>query len=169
MPRGIGEAPLDGSMTPLQRRVYQDMRQQLISLRGTQAPPALAKNIVVTPQAFSNLLQFTRAFDADRYEVRHSQSANPNDPSTVIVDIGSTNQWVDQVGNTGITKTYWIRSVKNNGVMSQWSAPFSGQTLASGTGVTPPTPPPSGQGIVVDQQTGQKVPTDLGSNNRADI
>lgn len=160
MPRGIGEAPLDGSMTPLQRRVYQDMRQQIISTRGSQSPPAVPTNLVVTPQAFSNLLQFTRAFDADKYEVRHSKSGNPNDASTVIVDIGSTNQWVDQVGNTGIAKTYWVRSVKNNGVVSQWSAPASGTTLTSGTGVTPPTPPASGQGIVLDQQTNVKIPTD---------
>lgn len=158
MTRGIGDIPLD--LPPQHYRVLSDMREQLVELRGTLAPPATPGNFAVTPQAFSNLVQWSRVNDADFYEVRHGFSANAGDATVIVQDVGSSQQWVDHVGNNGITKFYWVRAAKLTGARSQWTTTLSGTTLTSATGVTPPNPPPP-RIIVTDQTTGQRIPYEI--------
>lgn len=158
MARGIGDIPLD---LPVQHyNVMRDMREMILELRGTLAPPATPTNVKVTAQAFSILVQFSRVNDADYYEVRHGISANAGDQSVIVQDIGSSQSWVDNIGNTGVTKTYWVRAAKMTGARSQWSEAHSATTLASNTGTTQPTPPPA-RIVVIDQQTGQRIPYDI--------
>jgi hypothetical protein len=169
--RGIPEVPLplsktivdkDGKshiisvLTPQHQRFFTDIREQLIQLRSNQAVPDPPSNLRVTPQAFANLIQFTRSSNADYTELVISSTPNLNDPSSTIVDIGTGAQYQDIVGNSNITRYYWIRARKNTGSSSLQVGPGSGTTLAAATGVTPPTPPPPGNLVAIDQTTGQQ-------------
>lgn len=140
------------------RRFLVDLRQQVLQLSGRIAIPDTPSNVRVTPQSFQNLIQFTKSIDADFYEVMHAQMPNQADPSATLVDIGDSASWVDSVGQVNIKKYYWIRARKLTGASSPWTPVASGTTLASGTGVTPPNPPPPASIVVLDQLTGLRIP-----------
>lgn len=138
------------------RRALVDQRQVVLAARGTQAVPPAPTNFKVTPQAFANLLQWSRATGSDFTEVLWNTT--PNKVTANIVNVGNSAQWTDNVGQTAIKRWYWVRAAKNNGARSIESAAISATTLASGTGVNPPTPPPGGQSQRIIQRTGQRYP-----------
>lgn len=169
-PRGIPEVPLLKARTIVDqkgqshlvleysselRRHLQDMREVVVQLRANQVPPTVPTNVKVTPEAFSNLVQWTRSVNADYYEVLWAP--NSNIANAQVVNVGSSAQWTDNVGNSGVTRFYWVRARKNTGAVSNPSNPLSGTTLASNAGVTPPAPPPQSQNQVIDQRTGHIV------------
>jgi hypothetical protein len=166
-PRGIPEVPMlptksivdrNGqthqvmSDTVQLRRWMVDMREQMIALRASQNPPGLPSNLKVTPQAFSNLVQWSRGVDADFHEVLWNTS--PTVINATVVNVADSAQWTDNVGQAGVKRYYWVRSHKNTGSRSLEVGPQSGTTLAAGTGVAPPTPPPQGVQQVINQRTG---------------
>ena len=152
--RGVGEIPF--GIDPQLRRTLTDHRQVTLALRGAQAVPPSPSNFKVTPQSFANLLQWTRAVGSDFTEVLWNTV--PNKTTANIVNVGNSAQWTDNVGQNAILRWYWVRAGKNNGARSIESKALSGTTLASGTGVNPPTPPPAGQAQRIDPRTAQRKP-----------
>lgn len=142
MPRGIPEVPMMPDMDPQHRRFLQDMRQVLVQLQEAQSVPARPTNLAVTPQAFANLVTWTRSAGADYHEVLWNTT--PTLAGAVIVPVGDAQQWTDNVGKNGIKRFYWVRAHKNSGPRSLETGPVAGTTLASGTAVNPPNLPPSG-------------------------
>lgn len=112
----------------------------------------------VTPIAAALVVDFERT-DADKYLVYHSTTASFADAAAV--DVGVSSRWFDQVGNGGITKTYWIVPVKNN-VSGQQSPPASGTSLAIGAPAAVPSPLPPNDTPVKSDETGHAV---SGNNN----
>lgn len=161
-PRSLPEVPTKLDNGPQHRQLLVAMREQITQLTGRLAVPATPTNVTVTPQSFQNLISWSKSNDADYYEVRASATPNINDGSAVTVDAGDSQQYQDTVGNN-VARYYWVRSRKLTGAASQWSSVAKGTALASGTGVTPPTPPPAGTSLVQDQTTGQPVPANLPS------
>ena len=151
MSRGIRQIPIGIDMQT--RLVLQDMKAEIERMRSSQAPPDVPSNLKVTPQAFSNLVQWTRSTTADFFEVLWSPT--PNLSQATVVNVGNSQQWSDQVGNTGVQRWYWVRSRKNSGSRSLEVGPQKGTTLASNAGVTPPTPPVDGQRRVLNRLTGR--------------
>ncbi len=141
------------------RQFLDTMRTQVIKLRSTQSPLPTPTNVRVTPQSFANLIQWTRVPTADFYEVLWSATANVQQAN--IVDVGNSAQWTDNVGQSAIKRWYWVRARLNTGARSLNSPAVIGTTLASGTGVTPPIPPPPSKIIVIDTQTGNRLPYTL--------
>ena len=152
--RGIPEVPM-GLDQGLRRHLV-DMREVVLQLREAMSPPTIPSNLKVTSQAFSNLVQWTRSINADFFEVLWAST--PNLQQANIVNVGNSAQWVDQIGNNGITRFYWVRAVKTTGPRSLEVGPQSGTTLASNSGVTPPAPPPPSQQVVKQPQFNRPVP-----------
>jgi hypothetical protein len=178
-PRGIGEIPLqhtvrvidsDGKekniqspLDPQLRRVLVDMREQLLQIRQRQTVPDAPTNLKATGQAFSNLIQWTRSSDADYYEVLHALTPALTDPHLQTTDVGNSALWIDHVGQTAIKKFYWVRARKRTGASSLEIGPVNATTVASATGVNPPTPPPPSNILVTDRSTGRVIPYTLTS------
>jgi len=168
--RGIGEIPLqhvvDGKNVPLDpqlRRVLVDLREEVLHLRQRQAVPDAPTNVKATAQAFSNLIQWTRSSDADYYEVLHALTPSLLDPHLQTTDVGNSAMWLDHVGQSAIKKFYWVRARKRTGASSLEVGPVNATTLISATGVTPPTPPPPSNILVLDKNTGRVIPYTLTS------
>jgi len=153
----IVNVPLD----PQERRLFVDLREELLHLRQRQAIPDAPTNLKATGQAFQNLIQWTRSSDADYYEVLHAPTPSLLDPLLQTTDVGNSALWVDRIGNTGIKKFYWVRARKRTGATSLEVGPVNATTVASATGVTPPTPPPASNILVLDKATGRVIPYTL--------
>jgi hypothetical protein len=155
--RRLPEVPMDFGKNDSERRVVSEMRQAIVDLRGPQAPPGIPTNFVVTPLAFGNLLQWTRGINADGTNVYWN--SKPTLAGAVLIDVGNSHQHVDYVGNANVKRYYWVQSydshVQFNGATSIEVGPVAGTTLASGTGVNVPAPPPAGATQVTNVQTGQ--------------
>jgi len=142
IPRGIREVPQHLDRTT--RDFLSDLRENVLALRGQLTPPSAPSNLTVTPQSFGNLLQWTRPQNADFQEVLWNTV--PNLQNAQVIPVGNAAQWQDNIGQSGITRYYWVRAAKYSGARSSATPPKSGTSLTSGTGVTPPTPPPQYQG-----------------------
>lgn len=154
---GIPEVP--GHLDQQTKDLLLALRTQVIKLRSSQSPLPVPTNFKVTPQAFGNLIQFTRVPVADFYEVLWS--ATPNFNGAQVIDIGNSAQWTDNVGQVNVTRYYVVRARLNTGARSLNTQVKSGTTLASATGVNPPPPPPPSKIIVIDATTGHAVPYNL--------
>jgi hypothetical protein len=174
--RGIPEVPLPQAKTIVDRdgkhhTVYElspqhyqwmvQIRQMVINLTGNQSAMVPPTNFRVTGQGLSNLIQFTRASNADYYEMASSTTANLNDLHLIITDIGNSSSHPDTVGSSAITKFYWIRSCKNTGLKSVWNGPIKAATTTAGVAVPQATPPPPSNIIIIDQSNGNKLPYKL--------
>ena len=157
--RRLPEVPGDFGKNKAERDLLVEMRQAVIDLRGPQTPPTAPTNFKVTPMGFANLLQWTRGINADGTHVYWNSKASL--AGAVQIDVGSSHQHLDYVGSAGVTRYYWIQSydsqVQFHGSGSVEVGPVAGTTLASGTGVAVPTPPPPGQQQVTQGQTGQVI------------
>jgi len=137
------------------RGFLEDLRRNVVAIRTNQSPITSPTNFKVTPLPFGNLLQWTRTVNADYYEVLWN--TNPTLQNANIQGVGDSAQHVDQVGNSGIKRFYWLRARKYTGSASGLTGPLSGVTLAATPGVTPPTPPPPSHIFVVDTTTGHSI------------
>lgn len=156
--QGITEVPtrIDPG-DPLFRRMLTELRSTVLELRSGLAPLTNPTNFKGTALSFGVLLQWTRVPNADGYEILWNMS--PSLSGATVVDVGNSPQWQDNVGNTNITKFYWVRAYRrSNGIRSAESGPQKVTTLASGTGVNVPIPPPPSSILVVDQNTGHVIP-----------
>jgi hypothetical protein len=165
--RGIPEVPLLGTRkitdgkgnthvvladSPQLRSFLTNMREMVLQLRDSQNPPGLPSNLVVTPQAFSNLVQWSRGVDADYHEVLWNTT--PTVINATVVNVANSAQWTDNVGQSGVKRYYWVRAHKDTGARSVEVGPIAGTTLAAGSGVAPPKPPPQGVQQVLNTRTG---------------
>lgn len=157
--RGVGELPINGTLSRFERRILGDIRQNQNAQVQAQVPPRVPVGLKVTAQAFSNLVQFVRT-DGDYYEVLWSNT--PDISKAVLVNIGSSQHWTDNVGQSGVKRFYWVRAVRalasRQAIRSPVTASVSATTLASGTGVTPPPNPTTADQQVLDYTTGKIVP-----------
>jgi hypothetical protein len=158
--RGVPEVPLDAPS----RDWLVELRQNVVDLRGTLAVPNAPSNFKATALAFAVLLQWTRGQNSDGTQVLWNST--PTLAGANIIDVGGSAQHVDYVGNTAITRFYWVRSYDSQAPTSSPSTssavgPLSATTLASGVGVTPPAPPPGGGTMAIEPTTGHVVPTNF--------
>jgi hypothetical protein len=154
--RSIPEVPMDVSSQEEMRQFLLHLRQTVVDLRGTTTPPTPPTNFKATPLAVAVLLQWTRGINADGTEVLWSLT--PNIGAATVIDAGSGNQHVDYVSNSTQKRYYWVRSYDaHSPARSIEVGPQSATPMASGSSVTPPTPPPSSQGITADSSTGRTV------------
>jgi hypothetical protein len=154
--RGIGEVPMDLTSHEQLRRFLIDIRQTVVDLRGPTTPPTAPTNFKVTPLAVAVLLQWTRGLNADGTEVLWNTSTSLS--GATVIDAGSGNQHVDYVSNSTQKRFYWVRSYDAHSTSRSIEAgPLAATPMASGSSVTPPTPPVAGQGTTTDTTTGRTV------------
>ena len=158
----LPEVPLEKGMSQGLRSFLIEVRKSIHQLRGTSAsaPPGLPSNVKATPQSFSNLIQWSRGTGADYHEVLWNTV--PTIINANVVPVQNAAQWSDNVGQSGVTRYYWVRAVKQVALHAVTRTievgPESATTLASGTGVAPPAPPPSGVNQALNQRTGGREP-----------
>jgi hypothetical protein len=148
----IGNIP--NSFSSDQQIFLQTLVSTLKELQQTVIPPNPPSNLKVTPKAGGNIVQFTRS-NGDVYALYKSTSPSLN--GATRVDLGKANQYVDDVGDAGVTVFYWIFA-KTNQLTSTTVGPVSGTTLALGTTITTPTPPPASQTPTISDTDNQVVP-----------
>lgn len=127
--------------------IIREMRQAIIDARGPLHTPGPPTNFKVTPLAGAILLQWSRGTNADGTEVHWNTKPTLNGAFTV--DVAGSSQYVDYVGGNGVTRFYWIGSYDIHAPAGSPSTstlvgPLSATSLASGSGATPPAPPPQG-------------------------
>jgi hypothetical protein len=145
-PRGVPEVPMLPDLHPQVRRFLVDLRQSVLNLRPSQAPLLAPTNLTVTPQDRSNLILFTRSANADYFEILWNSTPNLN--GAQVLNITTSNQYHDWIGQVGVARYYWVRAryFSNSQIISPNVGPVSGTTLAVGTAVNfPNLPPPSQQ------------------------
>jgi len=143
--------------SPQLRRFFMDVREQLLQTRNRLAVPDAPTNFKATAQAFSVYLAWTTSADADYYEVLVSPSASTKDVNMRTVDVGNSGRWVDNVGNSGVQRWYWVRARKLSGGISTETGPVTATTLAAATGSAQPAPPPAGAVLVQDQNVANRL------------
>src|SRR5881394_1761958 len=108
------------------------MRSTIIQLRASQAPIQAPTNFAGTALAFAVLLQWTRVVNADYYEVLWN--TRPDATTATVQGVGDSQRWVDNIGQVGVTRSYWVRARKFTGAISKMSGPQTITTLASNAG-----------------------------------
>jgi hypothetical protein len=142
------------SFTPEQQMWAQSIVSAIKNLQTSVVPPAPPTNFTVTPKAGGNIIQFTRS-DGDSYSVYRNTVPNLNGAQRF--DLGLGNEYVDDVGAGAIKLYYWVRA-KLGQLTSTRVGPISGTTLALGTAITPPTPPPGSQTPTSSNEDNQVIP-----------
>lgn len=144
---GAPEVPTGGNFG---RQAFDEwVRNSLLSVLSTLVPPGDVSNVRATALAAAIQVDFTRS-DGDGYSLYWNTTASLE--GAVRVDLGTANKYVDTIGDGLIKRWYLIRPRKGlvEGNYSPW---VSQTTLAIGTAVTPPTPPPASDTPTVDQET----------------
>lgn len=154
MPTGIREVPND--FPAHQRNFLSDLRNAVVRLQSSVTPTRPPTNLKVTPIAAANVIQFTRS-DGDAYVVYSSPTADIT--KATAYQIGSVQQFTEQLGAGGVKRFYWVSAVKAaTGTTSALTGPVSATTLAIGAAATVPTPPPATDSPETDASTGGKSP-----------
>lgn len=134
--QNIPEVPLD-----LAQDLYdfcEAVRNFIINQQVGSAPRP-PSNLIVTPVALGNQIQFTRS-DAVDYLIYVSDS--PNLSAAQVIPIGNIAYYTHYVGQSGVTKFYWA-AAKAGDFISEVIGPVSGTTLAAGAVATIPNAPPA--------------------------
>jgi hypothetical protein len=152
LPKGIPEVPL--SVDPVLRPLLVAMREELLNARRLRAPLGSPSNFSVTPQDRANLLQFTRPLNADYFEVLWSPTSSF--AAAQVLGTSTANIYTDFIGQAAIKRFYWVRARNYQGAEGPPTGPIAGTTLAVGSTVNPPTPPPIGQQQHQNQGSGQR-------------
>ena len=142
------------------RQFLSEVRKSIEQLRGQTSSPGLPSNLKVTPQAFGNLIQWSRGTGADFHEVLWNTT--PTTLNANVVPVQNAAQWNDNVGQVGVKRWYWVRAVKQTALHAVTRTielgPIAGTTLASGAGVAPPSPPAPGVNQALNERTGGREP-----------
>lgn len=128
---------------PQLARLLQEMRYDLTTLKPNRIPPSEPTNLTVVPLAAGNQVTFTRSDDALGYVLRFGAGSTWNPSTDYQVDLGDSNVYNDHTGSAGVTRYYWVLAKKAD-LYSKPVGPVAGTSLAIGTPVVIPTPPPSG-------------------------
>jgi len=132
-----------------------DLRETVVQLRATQAPLPVPTNFRGTALAFAALLEWTRVQGADYYEILWNST--PTLITATVQGVADSQRWIDNVGQTGIKRFYWVRARKFTGAKSAEAGSVAVTTLAAAAGVAPVAPPPPGHVIVTDSTSGHIV------------
>lgn len=166
--QGLTEVPTTLDLKdPAIRRLLVQMRETIVALRASQSPLPAPSNFKVTALAFANLVEWSRVTNADYYEVMWNSVATLK--TATIQAVGDSQRWVDNVGQVGISRTYWVRARRYTGASSTPAGPKVGVTLASNAGVNPTQPPPPGHIQISDAATGHIVYIPISGAGRAHI
>lgn len=141
-------------VTPAMKRFLTAVRNNVHSINAGMAPPQQVQNLTATPIAGGNRIMFTRG-DADYYVLRWATSNTL--AAAQSVDLGVSNLYDDVIGAGGVTRFYWIVSKKNGTRDSQPLGPVSSTSVAPGTAVAVPAPPPAALIITTDQASGNQA------------
>lgn len=134
---GIPEVP--SSFSVAERLFLSHLRNNVIQLLPSRVPPRAPTNLKVTPVAGGNYIQFTKS-DGDDYVVYAGSTgelakATPN-------DVKLSSAYVDNIGQGGVARFYWVKAKKQGQPDSDILGPVSGVTLALNVPtVVPPAPP----------------------------
>ena len=125
------------------------VRNTLVDLQAALIPPDVVTNMRATALSGAIQVDFTRS-DGDAYTLYWNTTPSLN--GSVRIDLGTSNKYVDDIGAGSVKRFYAVRSLKGSvrGPVSAW---VSATSLALGTAITPPTPPPAGGTPTVDQET----------------
>lgn len=151
--RGIREVPSD--MPPHWRNFLTDVRQALTDTYNPKQGLITPTNFRGTALAQAAHLQWTRS-NGDYYEVLWSETADVTHAN--IVDVGDSAQWTDPVGNAAHARWYWVRAARFHGEKSIEAGPVKITTLAAGTNVAVPTPPPASTTVTKNPTSGNLGP-----------
>jgi hypothetical protein len=155
----IPEVPFD--LPEPVRRYLTHLRNAVISVNDSIAPPEVVTNFTVTPMAGGNLIEFTRS-NADFYSIYWS-SGFDFDKAEVLVSLGQNSRYEDPIGAGGVTRYYWVAANRRNGLRAITDFVAS-TSLALGTPITPPAPPPIGGTPFTSPAAGG--PTDYGQGSK---
>lgn len=131
----IREIPLNFDW-PEVRRLLQDLRRTVLD---SATPPIGVTNLRATGKAYSILVQWT-VDDADKWYLWASDT--PNISEAVLIDVGNSNQWVDDVGQTGKKRYYWMVSQKGANLLNT-VGPVNATSVDFNVPVPTPDPPPA--------------------------
>jgi hypothetical protein len=134
----IPEIPGNFDWITVRRRLV-EMRNELNKLSGTNIQPRAVVNLSATAKAGGVIIQFTKT-DGDSYVLYRNTVPQLN--KSVMIDLGNTGIYVDDIGASGEKRYYWIIA-KRGSIQSAVAGPVSATTLALDAEITPPTPPPA--------------------------
>lgn len=149
MPANVGKPALPRGV-PLDQQLFnQWLLNQVTALQAAMIPASMVTNLRVTPVAGGNLVDFTRS-DGDAYTLYVNSTPSVN--NSLRVDLGVANRYTDDLGQGSIKRYYAVKAKKGTvpGTLSGW---VSGTTLALGTPIVTPEPPPATAFPFTDQQT----------------
>lgn len=135
-----GHAGLDGFLS--------DVSQILQNASASAVPaPQPVTNLKVTPLAGAILVQFSRS---NAQNFRLYMGSSPDRTKASIVDLGTNNQYRDDVGKGGVQRWYWVQALTPNALSpSSVSGPVSATSLALGTNATVREQPPIDQSYML--------------------
>lgn len=152
-PQGIPEVP--SGIDPTVRRYLMEIRKAIKRLEGSVIPPRPVTNLRATAKAGGVILQFTRS-DGDTYILYWNSTAGIN--GATRIDLGLANEYVDEIGDEGVKRYYWIK-VKKGQMESEMAGPVYATTLALDAEITPPTRPPASENLIKSDETGEYHPS----------
>ena len=149
MPADTGMPEIPGGLSLDMDRFLRGMRTAFINLQNALLPPTIVSNLRATPAAGANIVDFTRS-DGDAYTLYVNATASVD--GSLRVDLGTANRYTDDLGQGGIKRYYAVKAKKGSviGTLSGW---VSATTLALGTAITTPVPPPATEFPFLDQET----------------
>jgi hypothetical protein len=148
----IREIPLSLEWKSL-RKCLIEMREALLALQKTSAPPRPVTNFTATGKPLGVLIMFTRS-DAESYIVY--RSSTPELQAAVQFELHNTGVWTDELGSGALKRYYWVRA-KRGGKESSIVGPVSATSLAAGAAFTPPAAPPAVDEYVQSTEYGYPV------------
>lgn len=139
-----------------------DIKKGMDHLLSGSAPPQAPVGLKVTPIAGGNVVQFTRS-NATNFRLYASPTNDRG--SARIVDLGSNNQYTDNLGDGGVLQYYWLEALsQTSSAPSPVVGPVSATTLPLGTpAVVSPVQQPS-YGTVFDTTLGARRPVVFGTD-----
>jgi hypothetical protein len=135
--RGV---PITGEWVAV-RQLLQDLRRAVVELQSSSVPPGGVTNLKATAKAGGIIIQFTRS-DGDGYILYHNTV--PEISGAVRIDLGLANEYSDEIGEAAVKKYYWVKAKKGQ-MESPLSSLVTATSLALGTAITFPVPPPASQ------------------------
>lgn len=121
----------------------------LLQLQDALIPPAAVTNVRATGMAGAIQVDFTRS-EGGSYKLFWNTTASLN--GAVVIDLGNSNKYVDQIGAEGV-KRYYAVQASNGNTVSAYSVWVSATTLALDAVITPPDPPPASQSPTLNTET----------------
>lgn len=147
---------------PSVQGILSDLKSAVENMQSGSAPPLPPTNFSLTPVSGGISVQFTRS-NATNFRLYSSETADRS--KAQIVDLGSNNQYTDNLGEGGVQRYYWIEAISpTSNQPSQLVGPHTATSLALGTpaSVIPPNQP--SYGSVFDTTLGRQRPLVYGTD-----